>query len=53
MMPGLSEEDMRSLRESATDLSDICPHDLARIRRGFDRAYERARLIREGKLSPL
>ena len=53
MTSSLSDEDLESLRRSASDLSDICPCRLAQIDRDFARAYETAREIGLGLRDPL
>jgi hypothetical protein len=53
MISELSAQDCEYLRQSASDLSDICPCRLAQIQRDFAQAYERAAGIRTGRLDPL
>jgi hypothetical protein len=49
----LTEADLRSLSQSATNLDDIDPHDLARAQEGLRHAYRVARRVTEGTLDPL
>lgn len=52
-LPPLSDEDRAYLKRSVSDLSDICPHQLARIQAGFRHAYQVAQEIRDGLWNPL
>jgi hypothetical protein len=49
----LTEADLQSLSQSATDLSDVDPHTLARAEAGFRYAYRVAKRVTDGTLDPL
>lgn len=49
----LSDEDIKALRRTAYDISDIDPRTVQRVQAGFRHAYDVARRVSEGKLDPL
>lgn len=49
----LSDEDVKALRRTAYDVSDIDPRTVERAQAGFRHAYDVARRVSEGKLDPL